>query len=258
MTELRLFLTALQFFTRIPVPGWVGYSQAQLNASARYFSLVGALVGGVCGAVYWAAAWVFPTTVAVLLGMAAGVWLTGAFHEDGLADTCDGLGGGTTRERALEIMKDSRIGSYAAVGLVLVLLGRYAALASLPPERIAFALVAGHALSRWIAVSLMFSQDYVRHDASARNKPMAQGISGSALAYAGIWAFAPLALIGWQGLAGLAAALVVRIWFGRLVWRRLGGYTGDTLGALQQIAELAFYLGTLAMFGAPIARATWP
>jgi len=252
--ELRLLLTALQFFTRIPVPAWVGYSDAQLNASARYFPLVGALVGGACAGVYWLAARVFPTTVAVLLGLAAGIWLTGAFHEDGLADTCDGLGGGSTRERALEIMKDSRIGSYAAVGLVLVLLGKYAALISLPPERIALALIAAHALSRWMAVSILFTHDYVREDASARNKPMAKGISGGALAYAGIWALAPLAMLGWPGLAGLAAATAARVWFGRLLTRRLGGYTGDTLGATQQVAELAFYLGALAMFGTGTGR----
>lgn len=253
--ELRLGFTALQFFTRVPVPGWVGYSDAQLNASARYFPLVGALVGMVCAGVHAAAALVFPTALAVLLGMAAGVWLTGAFHEDGLADACDGLGGGTSRERALEIMKDSRVGSYAVVGLVLVLAGKAVALASLPPQCIAWAFIAAHAFSRLMAVSVMLTQGYVREDASARNKPMAKGISGAAFAYAALWGLAPLVALGLAGWGGAAAALATRVWFGYLVARRLGGYTGDTLGATQQVAELAFYLGTLAVFG---ATTRWP
>jgi adenosylcobinamide-GDP ribazoletransferase len=247
--EIRLLLTALQFFTRIPVPAWVGYSDAQLNAAARHFPLVGALVGAICAAVYGVASLIFPVSVGVLLGLAAGVWLTGAFHEDGLADTCDGLGGGQTRDRALEIMKDSRIGSYAAVGLVLVLLGKFAALSALPPALIAAAFLAGHAFSRLMALSVMLTQDYVRDAASARSKPMAQGIGARAFTWAAACAGAPLLLLGAPGAAGAGAALLVRVWFGRLLARRLGGYTGDTLGATQQGSELAFYLGVLAAIG---------
>ena len=118
--ELRLFFIALQFFTRLPVPRWVGYEPEWLHQSARHFPLVGALVGVVGAAVLWAALWLFPMPVAVVLSMVATVLLTGAFHEDGLADTCDALGGAVSRERALEIMKDTRIGSYGAIGLLLV------------------------------------------------------------------------------------------------------------------------------------------
>ena len=119
--ELRLFFTALQFFTRIPVPAWVGWSPEQLNASARHFPSVGLLVGALCAAALLAGLAWWPAPVAVLLSMALGVLLTGAFHEDGLADSCDGFGGASQRERVLAIMKDSRVGSFATIGVVLVL-----------------------------------------------------------------------------------------------------------------------------------------
>lgn len=247
MPALRLFLTALQFFTRIPVPAWVGHSEAQLNASARFFPLVGVLVGAVCAGVYWSAVQVFPSMIAVLLALGAGVWMTGAFHEDGLADTCDGLGGGQTREHALAIMKDSRIGSYAAVGLMLVILGKVAALAALPVAQVPAVLVAAHAFSRLVALSFMFTQDYVRDDATARAKPMARGISPGPFAFAALCAGAALVPAALPALGGAAAAILFRLWFGRLLARRLGGYTGDTLGAAQQGSELAFYLGALAL-----------
>ena len=137
---VRHFLLALQFFTRIPVTGrlaaWVGYSPAMLRASAAHYPGVGWLVGGVTAAVLALVLMALPTVpalpwVAAVLSTVAGVMLTGTFHEDGLADTADGLGGGLTREHALEIMKDSRIGSYGAIALVLALLAKVSLLAML-------------------------------------------------------------------------------------------------------------------------------
>ena len=119
--ELRLMAIALQFFTRVPVPARVGFEPAWLNASARHFPLVGLLVGAVAALALAVGSQALGTAIGVWLSIAATVWLTGAFHEDGLADTCDALGGAVSRERALEIMKDSRIGTYGAVGLLLVL-----------------------------------------------------------------------------------------------------------------------------------------
>ena len=129
--ELRLFFTALQFFTRVPVPAWVGWSPAQLNASARHFTTVGLFVGAVTGGVLLGAMACWPVPVAVLLSMTAGVLLTGGFHEDGLADSCDGFGGGYTPERVLAIMKDSRVGSYATIGIALALALKFQLLLSL-------------------------------------------------------------------------------------------------------------------------------
>jgi adenosylcobinamide-GDP ribazoletransferase len=246
--ELEAFLGAIRFFTRLPVPAWVGHSAEGLNASARYFPAVGLIVGVVGALVFAVAAALLPTTVAILLSMLSTVMLTGAFHEDGLADTVDGLGGGWSREDALLIMKDSRIGSYGAIALVLALSLKFAALAALPLVWVATALVAGHAVSRFASTTLLATLDYAREDGKA--KPLATRIGAGGLAVAALFALAGAALCaGLTGLMptllGLFFAAAVTLWFRVKLKRRLGGYTGDCLGATQQLAEIAFYLGLL-------------
>src|SRR5690554_3714540 len=118
--QVELFFTALGFFTRIPVPAGIPWSPERLNHAARYFPLVGVVVGGVGAASFVAFNWLLPVSLAVILSMAVTIRLTGAFHEDGWADACDGLGGGWDKLQVLAIMKDSRNGSYATVGLVLM------------------------------------------------------------------------------------------------------------------------------------------
>ncbi len=131
--QLRLFFIALQFFTRVPIPGWVGFDPSWLHQSTRYFPLVGLGVALVAAGVYFAAAQLWPAPVAAVLSTAAGIYLTGAFHEDGFADMCDGFGGGMTRERVFEIMKDSRIGTYGTVGAGLLIALKCTLLAMLDP-----------------------------------------------------------------------------------------------------------------------------
>ena len=137
--QVALFLTAMQFLTRLPVPAARDFQPRWLGESLRYFPLVGGLVGLVNVAIWWLASLWFPPTVAVGLMLAASLLVTGAFHEYGFADTCDGLGGGSTRERALAIMKDSRIGAYGAIGLIMLLGLKWSALVALPVA--AFALI---------------------------------------------------------------------------------------------------------------------
>jgi adenosylcobinamide-GDP ribazoletransferase len=250
MNELRLFFTALQFFTRVPVPAWVGWSPAQLNASARHFPTVGWLVGAVCGGVLLASLQLWNAPVAVLLSMAAGVLLTGAFHEDGFADSCDGFGGGHTPEQVLAIMKDSRVGSYATVGVVLVLGLKFQLLLGLlagtpAPLTVLAALVASHAVSRLAALGVMAQLDYVRDDASSKSKPIAQGISAGPMLFATVVALLPCALLGWSAVPAAVGALLTSLLAARYFKRRLGGYVGDALGATQQVAELLFLLGLL-------------
>jgi len=251
--ELRLFFIALQFFTRVPIPRWVGFEPAWLNESARHFPLVGALVGAVTAAVFWLAALVFPQGVAVGMSMVAGLVLTGVFHEDGLADTFDALGGAVGRERALEIMKDSRIGSYGAVALVMVLGLKWAALASLPPLLVAAGLVFAHTASRAAAVLLIRALPYAGEVALSKAKPLAQRVSagGSAVALAWVALVALVLMVGtplwWSALA--ASTLVGAVIAAACGWwyrRRLGGITGDTLGATQQLVELGILLTWLA------------
>ena len=244
--QLELFFTALGFFTRIPVPAWVPWSPERLNHAARYFPLVGWVVG-IAGAASAALALsVLPATVAVVLSMAVTIRLTGAFHEDGWADACDGLGGGWDKAQVLTIMKDSRIGTYGTVGLVLMLLAKAAALVELAAHgawALAAALIAAHAFSRLASTSLIHTLEYVREDELSKAKPLARQLTRNELAIASATGAAPLLLLGGSA-ALLATALValVTLYCARLFRRRLGGYTGDCLGATQQLAELACYL----------------
>lgn len=186
--------------------------------------------------------------VAVLLSMAATVWLTGGFHEDGLADTCDGLGGAVGRERALAIMKDSRIGSYGALGLVLMLAIKATLLCAQGTElRTACALVLAHSISRAAPVVLLALLPYAGDAEHAKAKPMAQQVKPSDVAVALLTAMALSAVLApqlgvAQTLSAFGAAAVAVACMRRWLRRRLGGYTGDTLGATQQGAEAAVLL----------------
>ncbi|MCU0912344.1 MAG: adenosylcobinamide-GDP ribazoletransferase [Rhodobacteraceae bacterium] len=243
------FLLALQFLTRLPVPD-PGWTPERFAASTRWHPAAGALIGALIGLVWWGASVLFPPLVAVLFAVAFGLVLTGCFHEDGFADTCDGLGGAVTRDRALEIMKDSRIGTYGAAGVGMMLAVRVAALAALAPTApLVWVLVASHAASRAASVHVIATSAYVRDHGTG--KPVADGIGRDGLRFAlltGGAALLPLVpVLGVMApLAGLAG-LALGTWAIRRVYeRRLGGYTGDCLGATQQCAEVGFYLGLLA------------
>ncbi|MBC7685477.1 MAG: adenosylcobinamide-GDP ribazoletransferase [Bdellovibrionales bacterium] len=249
--QARLFFIALQFFTRLPIPRWVGFEPGWLHHASRYFPLVGLVVAAVAALVYAAAAYAWPTPVAVLLSMAASIYLTGAFHEDGFADMCDGFGGGMTRERVLEIMKDSRIGTYGAVGAGLLLALKFILLSRLAPASVIAALLVAHPLSRLAAASLIWKLEYARDDGKA--KPLAQEMSHAEFAIAAGCAVVPLALAGGAGYLGwpvigasVLAAFAMAAWIGRKCVRRIGGYTGDCLGAVQQLSEVVIYLCLLA------------
>lgn len=255
--QWRYFLLAVGFFTRLPVPALPDFQEAELNHAARYFPLVGLLVGLMAAVTWWLASWVLPPALAVLCSMAATIYVTGAFHEDGLADSADGLGGGIDRARQLEIMQDSRLGSYGAIALVGVLLFKFQALSALTPAILPFALIAAHALSRLAAVYIMATTSYVR--SAGKSKPLA-----TTLPRQDLWLASALGLLCWLGFAAMlgvnhSAMAAIRFllvtalpvlgiwwWWRRLILRNLRGYTGDTLGATQQLTEVAFYLGLLA------------
>ncbi|MEZ2349646.1 adenosylcobinamide-GDP ribazoletransferase [Caballeronia sp. RCC_10] len=245
LDELRYFFTALGYFTRVPVPRWVGFEREYLNAAARYFPLVGAMVGGVAALVYLAALCVFPAGVAVLLSMTATLVLTGAFHEDGLADCADAFGGGYTRDDVLRIMHDSRIGAFGAIALVIALALKWQTLAALPPMRAAMLMIAAHAASRAFAISYLVTLDYVRAEGKA--KPVAQRMSVMSLALALAFGLPWLLWMGWRfACVTLVVLASLRFIAGRYFVRRIGGYTGDCLGCAQQVFELAIYLTGLA------------
>ena len=244
---LAYFFGAVRFFTRLPVPAWVGHSSEALHRSARYFPAVGLLIGGIGALVYLGAAYFWPQPVAVLLSLAATIYATGAFHEDGLADTVDGLGGGWEKLRILEIMKDSRVGSYGVVAMVLALLGKVTLLNSLDGALVPFALLAGHAVSRFCSTVLLATMDYVREDLLAKAKPLATRISGGEMLVALLFVLVVLTLLPTEkAVAGCVLAALATLWLAGKFRRWLGGYTGDCLGATQQVSEIAFYLGLLA------------
>jgi len=266
--ELRLAGVALQFLTRVPVPdrlwGPAGFQLAWLNACVRHFVPVGALVGLWGALVFCAAQALWGPWVAAVGAFAATAWLTGAFHEDGFADTLDALGGAVSRARALEIMKDSRIGSYGALGLVLLCLLKVAALAQaaagLPAGAAAalaaLGLVLAHVLGRSAAVLVMAALPYAGDADHAKAKPLATAVPAGSVPVTLAWVTVALAwawALGappWRlGAAVLATALVAAC-MRRWLRRRLGGYTGDGLGATEQLTEAAVLLAWCAQWPA--------
>lgn len=270
----RHYLLSLQFFTRVPVTGrlaaWVGYSPAMLRASAGHFPGVGWLVGG-CVAAFTALLLAglpeggFSPLVAAVWGTAFGVLITGAFHEDGLADVFDGLGGSPDRDRALIIMKDSRVGAFGAIALMLALLAKVSLLAllgSVSSLVVCTALFLAHVVSRTWPLFLIRLMPHVGDAAGSKSKPLADQISRASLITALIWCGLALALTGyaqvaidsiaidddlmalmWALISALTASGLAFLLMWRWFWQRLQGFTGDCLGATQQVCELAFYLG---------------
>ncbi len=257
--EWRYFLLAIGFFTRIPVPNFVDFQESELNGSAKYFPLIGIIVGVVGALSFYLSNLLFPQTIAVLISMASTICLTGAFHEDGLADSIDGFGAGWVREQVLTIMQDSRLGTYGAVALIFFLFAKFQALTLMFPVLVSLALIVGHALSRLCAVWVMATASYVK--SMGKSKPLATQIKNTDLLVANIFGLIPffalliLLVISYDDMQlmildfvwmTLLPVIASWVWWRTKLLKRIGGYTGDTLGAVQQITELAFYLGLLA------------
>jgi adenosylcobinamide-GDP ribazoletransferase len=264
MQFIRHYLLAIQFFTRIPVTGrlaaWVGYSPEMLRASAAHFPGVGVLIGGlVAGLTALLMATLskqgqYPpqlVLVAAVLGTVFSVMLTGAFHEDGLADVADGLGGSQNRERALEIMKDSRVGAFGAIALVLIVLSKVSLLTLIGatnPLAMCVGIFASHVVSRTWPLLLIRLLPHVGDVAGSKSKPLADQISLKSLFIAFLWLTFPLAgvFIAYDAIyliLSLVTSLIAFFYMWWLFAKRLQGFTGDCLGATQQVCEVAFYLG---------------
>jgi len=247
--EIRVFFTALMFFTRIPCPNWVDHSEEYLNKASKYFPVVGIIVGAASAFIFWLSQLVFPAEIAVIFSIVASILVTGAFHEDGFADVCDGFGGGWTKEKILLIMKDSRLGTFGVIGLGLILLLKWSVLKYFPVNTLMIALVSGHAISRLNAVSLIFTDDYARDDDTSKSKPLATKMSPGELIFAMLFGIVPLILFAnVYVLLVLVPLLFVRWYFSRYFKKWIGGYTGDCLGAVQQVSEIVFYLSLILIF----------
>lgn len=249
--QLRAVGAALTFLTRIP---WAaqpreGWDADDLARATTYFPLVGAVVGAWGGAIYWVATTLWPGSVAIVLSTIGTVWLTGALHEDGLADTADGFGSGWgDRDRVLAIMKDSRIGTYGAIALILAVAGKLTTLLGLAsPEAVIRALIAGHTLARWSSLPLLWRGHYLRDArgtgaAFARSVPFARLVEATLITIV----IVRLSLGTAVGIFAAIPAIVVTAAAGWYFHHRIGGITGDCLGATNQCVELATYLALLA------------
>jgi adenosylcobinamide-GDP ribazoletransferase len=232
---------AALFLTRFPVQVDGRVNMRDLAAAVYAFPVMGAAVGLLGGLGFAAAGWLgLPSLPAALLAVVAMVLATGALHEDGLADTADALGAGGDRERALEIMRDSRIGTFGALALMMTLLARLIALAPMwDPRIVAAVLVAGAMASRAVLPVVMLLQPSARADGLAaetgRPEPL-RVMLGTFIAIGTVALLLPLHLAVPALIAMTVAALLVATWLGR----RFGGCTGDTLGAVQQVSEIAF------------------
>lgn len=246
--QFNIFRTALMFYTRVPVGKIGGYSEGMLNKSTRFFPIIGLLVGAVAALVFWVASLILPQSVAILLSVVATILFTGAFHEDGFADFCDGFGGGYTPGKILDIMKDSRIGTYGSIGLLLMLLLKFVTLNEFAPVIIPLILISGHVFSRLFPVILIYTAEYVRLDETSKVKPIGKGDGAFTLIFAIVTGVLPLFFIPWEWSVAVTIVLaVIFVFFRNYVKRKLGGYTGDVLGALQQLCELFFYISILAV-----------
>ncbi len=247
--QIHIFFTALMFFTRIPCPKWVDHDPEYLQKSSMYFPLIGILVGAIGAITFWVFQLVLPIDIAIVLSMLATVYTTGAFHEDGFADVCDGFGGGWTKEKILTIMKDSRLGTYGTIGLIGILSIKFLSLSKIPEETMAFTIITGHALSRFIATTLLYTHTYVQDIDKSKVKPSAKSMEVYQLVIAGIFGILPLFLF--QNLLVfivLIPAYISKAFLGRKFTKWIGGQTGDCAGAIQQFSEVIIYISLVVLW----------
>lgn len=247
--EIAKLLLAVQFLTRIPIPRTILFSEERFSDTPRYYPAVGMLIGAICVAICYLNLQLFTPPLAITITVALGVLLTGAFHEDGLADTFDGIGGGQTRDDALLIMRDSRLGTYGTLAILFVLTIKIMAMSTLPINLLLLSFIAAHGLSRLSSVIVMATSQYARDHGTG--KPVSGGITTTSLCialFSGIICLLLLLIAAPPNALGFA---VIGLLIGHYAVRRfyankIGGYTGDTLGAVQQASELGFYLGLAA------------
>ncbi|WP_210458808.1 adenosylcobinamide-GDP ribazoletransferase [Vibrio crassostreae] len=248
--QWELFALAMGFFSRLPMPKNTPYSTERMNRSGRYFSTVGLLLGVLCGGVFLLLNTVLPSSIAIFLMMSFSLMLTGAFHEDGLTDMADGIGGGMTLERRLNIMKDSRIGTYGASALIMALLGKWVLLQELVSLTGVFmVIVTSYTFSRAIAASLIYDMPYVSDLDTSKSKPLANKQTKGELVFLLFVGVLPSLWFGLEFAMVLSVvAYLFRAGFKKWLTARIGGFTGDCLGAAQQLMELLIYLVFIIAF----------
>ena len=257
--ELHIFFTCLMFYTRIPCPKNIDHNPDYLNKATRYFPFIGWIVGSISFLAFYVFSLFLSTETAVIIAIIISVLTTGAFHEDGFADVCDGFGGGWTKEKILIIMKDSAIGAYGAIGLVLLFLLKFKLLSESillftnDPFylQIFLLFISAHALSRLAAISIIFTHEYSRDDASSKSKPIAKNHTWKEIIGSFFFGLLPLFVFSffhYQFLLALIPVFIMRYFLARYFQKWIDGYTGDCLGATQQVCEVIYYLSILLIW----------
>lgn len=241
INEIEVIAAAFVFYTRLPLPLAGSDVQKRFASCTRYLPFVGIVVGAISALVYFCVHLLFPRELAVLCSMIASILLTGAFHEDGFADTCDGFGGGATVEKKLKIMKDSSIGVFGTIGLILILLLKYNVTIAIPHRYTAAAIVAAHSASRFPPLVIIRTLAYVRKSADSKASLALQPITFFDVCTGLFFASLPMSFVKLEAFFLVLLYLPIVVLAKRYLKKQIGGYTGDTLGALQQCGEIIFY-----------------
>lgn len=257
--EIQIFLTTLSFYTCIPLGGIHKYKPEYLSPSLRYLPLVGWITGTISAVVFHLCSQVFGPSISIAMAMLAGILITGAFHEDGFADVCDGFGGGWSKEKILEIMKDSRLGTYGVTGLVMILGLKFLALQELlalgfkMPFQQVLLFTLGASISRSFAASFIFSHSYVGNTELSKTTGAVERGSILNLALAFLFGLIPLLALSLTSAKPSLLLIIIPLCLstalpGRYFNKWIGGYTGDCLGAVQQINELVSFLSLIILW----------
>ncbi|WP_184548119.1 adenosylcobinamide-GDP ribazoletransferase [Mucilaginibacter sp. FT3.2] len=256
--EIRIFFTALMFYTRIPCPKNIDHSADYLNKATRYFPLIGWIVGSISFLVFWLSSFLFDINISVVLSLISGVLVTGAFHEDGLADVFDGFGGGWTKAKILDIMKDSRVGAYGVIALIFLFAFKLYALDNLLSKinthhcfLIALLFITYHSLSRLTAINICFTSQYSRENEDSKAKPIAKENTYKEIGGAYFFGLLPLLILcflQWQYCLVLIPLALLYVYSRYYFNKWIDGYTGDCLGAVEQIAECVCMLTFLVLW----------
>ncbi len=240
---MNILFIALLFYTRIRVPKSVVCNDTTLSAAYRYLPLVGLIVGGISALVFMFADHLLPLEVSVVCAMITMLLLTGTLHEDGLADFADGFGAGRDKESRLRIMKDSHIGTYGVLALVVALLMKYSLLSSTQLyNSLIPALIVANGACRFFPLIIIISSKYVVRD-NAKAGHNVKGVSTKNFIVGALFGLLPLFWFGWKvAIAYISIASILTLVYRRHLLKKIDGYTGDTLGALILVLEIIFYM----------------
>lgn len=245
---------ALGFFTKIPLPKNVDFEKVKQGEATLFLPVVGLIVGAFSALMFIGSIFLFPLPVAVAFSLIASLYITSAFHEDGLADMIDGFGGGWTKERILEIMKDSSIGTYGVIALVCSIGLKYLVLVNIPIEIIPITIIAGHTFSRSMAVSLMYNLNYSR-TGNSKSQSVIKKLSAKEMLSVILFGVLTFFLFNNHFIfLIILPSVIVRGYLFSLYKKWIDGYTGDCIGAAQQIFEVVFLLSVSAIYNLNLIR----